>query len=197
MGEAIQSSPIHIHLFNEIYIFLHALLELYAQKVGDILGGLTYTQASIKDESSTDLGTFKPSVVGLGVAYVVADNLALDASVFDGHSESSITKSIVNVTVKVKSGYGFGIRPFMAFNDSWGGYAKLGRLYGTQETITKIGTRSSTTKTESFARTTYGLGVSYNVNARWGVSSEYMWSIKEDSESYKNTSVSLGVRYKF
>ena len=179
------------------FILYWSFTELYAQKVGDILGGLTYTQASIKDESSTDLGTFKPSVVGLGVAYVVADNLALDASVFDGHSESSITKSLVNVSVKLKSGYGFGIRPFIAFNDSWGGYARLGRLYGTQETITKIGTRSSTTKTESYARTTYGLGVSYNINTRWGVSSEYMWSIKEESKSYKNTSASLGVRYKF
>jgi opacity protein-like surface antigen len=174
-----------------------SITEIYAQKVGDVFGGITYTQASIKDESLTNFGTFKPSVVGLGLAYVIADNLALDAIIFDGQSEFSITKSIVNVTVKVKSGYGFGVRPFMAFNESWGGYAKLGRLYGTQETITKIGTRSSTTKTESFARTTYGLGVSYNVNARWGVSSEYMWSIKEDSESYKNTSVSLGVRYKF
>jgi opacity protein-like surface antigen len=179
------------------FMLILSFTEIYAQKSGDVFGGLTYTQASIKDESSTDFGTFKPSVVGLGLAYVVADNLAIDANVFDGRSESSNTKSLVNVTVKSKNGYGFGIRPFMVFNESWGGYAKLGRLYGAQETSTKIGTRSSTTKTESYARTTYGLGVSYNINARWGVSSEYMWSIKEESESYKNTSVSLGVRYKF
>lgn len=180
-----------------LFVLCWSFSEIYAQKVGDVFGGLSYTQASIKDESSTNFGTFKPSVVGLGLAYVVADNLAIDANVFDGRSESSITKSLVYVTVKLKNGYGFGIRPFMAFNESWGGYAKLGRLYGTQETSTKIGTRSSTTKTDYYARTTYRLGVSYNINARWGVSSEYMWSIKEDSESYKNTSISLGVRYKF
>jgi hypothetical protein len=56
-------------------IFLFFLLssifsEIYAQNVGDIYGALTYSQVS----SSSNFGTFKPTVAGLGVAYVMADN---------------------------------------------------------------------------------------------------------------------------
>ena len=106
-------------------------LEVNAQSVGDVFGGISYIQTSIKDESSKNLGTFKPTAVGFGLAYVVADNIALEANAFDGSSDSSLTPtSVVTYTVKIKNGYSIGVRPFIAFNDSWGGYAKLGRQFG-------------------------------------------------------------------
>jgi opacity protein-like surface antigen len=188
-------------------IFLFFLLssifsEIFAQNVGDIYGALTYSQVSIKDESSNHLGNFKPTVAGLGLAYVMVENLALDAGVFDGASDSSLTSRLGAVTVKIKNGYVIGIRPFMAFNESWGGYAKLGRQYGSQ-TITSPVRLSlnkppvQTPKDSNYARTVYGLGIAYNINPRWGVSSEYVWSKKEASETTKNASVGFGVRYKF
>jgi opacity protein-like surface antigen len=172
-------------------------LEVNAQNVGNVFGGISYIQTSIKDESSKNLGTFKPTVVGLGLAYVVTDNIALEANAFDGSSDASIAPtSVVTYTVKIKNGYSLGVRPFMAFNEPWGGYAKLGRQYGEQTPVVKYGARTLSDKSSTYANTFYGLGISYNINPKWGISSEYMWSKKGNSET-SNTTVGVGLRYKF
>jgi hypothetical protein len=172
-------------------------LEVSAQSVGDVFGGISYIQTSIKDESSRNLGTFKPTVVGLGLAYVVADNLALEANVFDGNSDSSLKPTaIATYTVRIKNGYTIGIRPFIPFNASFGGYAKLGRQFGTQTTVVKTSVSQKSTDS-TYAQTVYGLGISYNINPLWGISSEYVWTKKGDAETNKNASMSIGIRYKF
>jgi len=168
-------------------------LEVNAQSVGDVFGGISFIQSSIKDESSRNLGTFKPTVVGLGLAYLVTDNVALEANAFDGSGDSSLTPTS---TVKIKNGYSLSVRPFIAFNASWGGYAKLGRQFGTQTTVVKTSVSQKSTDS-SYAQTVYGLGISYNINPKWGVSSEYVWTKKGDSETNKNTSMGIGIRYKF
>lgn len=172
-------------------------LEVNAQTVGDVFGGISYIQTSIKDESSKNLGTFKPTVVGLGLAYVVADNIALEANAFDGSSDSSIAPtSTTSYTVKIKNGYSIGVRPFIAFNAAWGAYAKLGRQFGTQTTVVKTSV-SQREADASYAQTVYGLGISYNIHPKWGVSSEYVWTKKGESDTTKNASVAVGIRYKF
>ena len=181
-------------------ILLLAMTEIHAQNIGDVFGGISYLQTSIKDESSNNLGTFKPTVLGLGLAYVVLDNIALEANVFNGTSDSSLASRLGSVTVQVKNGYSLGVRPFMAFNESWGGYAKLGRQYGTQTlTQPKLVNRTVVTTPidSSYAHTVYGLGVAYNIDRQWGVSTEYMWSKKGQSENSKNASLGVGLRYKF
>ena len=181
-------------------ILLLAMTEIHAQNIGDVFGGISYLQTSIKDESSNNLGTFKPTVLGLGLAYVVLDNVALEANVFNGTSDASLASRLGSVTVQVKNGYSLGIRPFMAFNESWGGYAKLGRQYGTQTlTQPKLVNRTVVTTPidSSYAHTVYGLGIAYNIDRQWGVSTEYMWSKKGQSENSKNASLGVGLRYKF
>ena len=181
-------------------ILLLAMTEIHAQNIGDVFGGISYLQTSIKDESSNNLGTFKPTVLGLGLAYVVLDNVALEANVFNGTSDSSLASRLGSVTVQVKNGYSLGVRPFMAFNESWGGYAKLGRQYGTQTlTQPKLVNRTVVTTPidSTYAHTVYGLGVAYNIDRQWGVSTEYMWSKKGQSENSKNASLGVGLRYKF
>ena len=181
-------------------ILLLAMTEIHAQNIGDVFGGISYLQTSIKDESSNNLGTFKPTVLGLGLAYVVLDNVALEANVFNGTSDSSLASRLGSVTVQVKNGYSLGVRPFMAFNESWGGYAKLGRQYGTQTlTQPKLVNRTVVTTPidSSYAHTVYGLGIAYNIDRQWGVSTEYMWSKKGQSENSKNASLGVGLRYKF
>ena len=181
-------------------ILLLAMTEIHAQNIGDVFGGISYLQTSIKDESSNNLGTFKPTVLGLGLAYVVLDNVALEANVFNGTSDSSLDSRLGSVTVQVKNGYSLGVRPFMAFNESWGGYAKLGRQYGTQTlTQPKLVNRTVVTTPidSSYAHTVYGLGIAYNIDRQWGVSTEYMWSKKGQSENSKNASLGVGLRYKF
>jgi len=181
-----------------VWVLLWAVgLEVNAQNVGDVFGGISYIQTSIKDESSKNLGTFKPTVVGLGLAYVVTDNIALEANAFDGSSDASIaTTSVVTYTVKIKNGYSIGVRPFIAFNAEWGAYAKLGRQFGTQTTVFKKSVLQISTDS-TYSQTVYGLGISYNINPKWGVSSEYVWTKKGESDTTKNASMGIGIRYKF
>jgi opacity protein-like surface antigen len=184
-----------------ILIFLlWGVTEIHAQNIGDVFGGISYLQTYIKEPN---LGTFKPNVVGLGLAYVVMDNVALEGNAFNGTSDSSLTsRAGATVTVDVKTGYSLGVRPFMAFNESWGGYAKLGRQFGTQ-TVTqpkldkKTRTLVPTSTDASYAHTVYGLGISYNIDPKWGITSEYIWSKKGDAEMSKNTTLGMGLRYKF
>ena len=172
-------------------------LEVKAQNVGDVFGGISYIQTSIKDESSKNLGTFKPTVVGLGLAYVVTDNIALEANIFGGSSDASIAPtSVITYTVKLNNGYSIGVRPFIAFNAAWGAYAKLGRQFGTQTTVVKTSVSQKATDA-TYAQTVYGLGISYNINPKWGVSSEYVWTKKGESDTTKNASMGIGIRYKF
>jgi outer membrane autotransporter protein len=127
----------------------------------------------------------------------VTDNIVLEANAFDGSSDSSLTPtSVVTYTVKIKNGYSIGVRPFIAFNDSWGGYAKLGRQFGTQTTVVKTAVSQKTTDS-TYAHTVYGLGISYNINSKWGISSEYVWTKKGEADTNKNASIGIGVRYKF
>jgi outer membrane autotransporter protein len=171
--------------------------EVNAQNVGDVFGGISYIQTSIKDESSQNLGTFKPTVVGLGLAYVVMDNVALEVNAFDGSSDASVAKtSNTTYTVKIKNGYSIGVRPFIAFNAEWGAYAKLGRQYGTQTTVFKKSVLQISTDS-TYSQTVYGLGISYNINPKWGVSSEYVWTKKGESDTTQNASIGIGIRYKF
>jgi len=181
-----------------VWFFLWVLsLEVSAQTVGDVFGGISYLQTSIKDESSRNLGTFKPTVIGIGLAYVVAENIALEANVFDGNSDSSLTPTaIATYTVKLNNGYTIGVRPFIAFNPAWGAYVKLGRQFGTQTTVVKTSVSQKSTDS-TYAQTVYGLGISFNINPKWGVSSEYVWTKKGESDTTQNASMGIGIRYKF
>ncbi len=161
----------------------------WAEEVGDIYGGISYSQTIAKVPNR---GTYKPTTLGLGLSVVAIPNLALDGYVFTGVNDSSNTLSSTStMTVRVKDGYGFNLRPYLSLSSQWGVYAKLGRQYGSQET-TVLRTTSA-----SYARTIYGLGVSYNIDQRWGIGVDYTKAKQAPSETTSTALISLGVRYKF
>ena len=173
-------------------VVLHLCNPAWAEEVGDIYGGVSYSQTIAKDESARHLGTYKPTTLGLGLSVVAIPNLAVDGYVFTGVNDSSNTLSPTStMTVRVKNGYGFNLRPYFSLSNQWGVYAKLGRQYGSQET-----TLLRTTLT-SYAHTIYGLGVSYNINHRWGIGADYTKAKRIPSETTNTALISLGVRYKF
>ena len=53
------------------------------------------------------------------------------------------------------------------------------------------------TSSTSYARTVYGLGVSYNINERWGIATDYTQVKRVSSEKTNTALISVGVRYKF
>ena len=168
-----------------------------AEEVGDIYGGISYSQIIAKDESSRHLGTYKPTTLGIGLSVVAAHNLAVDGYVFAAQHDSSNTLSpISTMRVNVKEGYGFNLRPYLSLNSQWGIYAKLGRQYGSQEKTFSRGPIQTTTSA-SYAHTIYGVGVSYNINEQWGVGIDYTKAKRIPSETTNTALISFGLRYKF
>jgi opacity protein-like surface antigen len=176
---------------------LHFCSAAWAEEVGDIYGGISYSQTRAKDESSRNLGTYKPTTLGLGLSVVAIPNLAVDGYVFTGVNDSANAISpVATMTVSAKDGYGFNLRPYLSLNRQWGVYAKLGRQYGTQETTVRRPLGEVTSST-SYARTVYGVGVSYNINERWGIATDYTTVKRVSSENTKTALLSFGLRYKF
>ena len=168
-----------------------------AEEVGDIYGGMSYSQTIAKDESSRNLGTYKPTTFGIGLSVVALRNLALDGYVFaSARSSTHVIAPISTMTVSAQEGYGFNLRPYLSLNNSWGIYAKLGRQYGGQETWVRRGALQ-TTSSATYARTVYGTGVSYNLDDRWGISADYTKAKQISPETTKTALISLGLRYKF
>jgi hypothetical protein len=176
-----------------LFAFLLASMSFcgYAQKTGDLFGGINYSLATLKTES---LGTYKPSTLGLGLSYVAIDNVAIEGGVFGGlQSSSDASNAGTPMTLKVKDGYGFSVRPFIGFNESWGGYAKLGRQYGMQEVVLQNGASQQAT----YAHTIYGLGVSYKIHPQWGITTDYTRTKRIPSEKTTSSAIGIGLRYKF
>lgn len=168
-----------------------------AQEVGDVYLGFAYSEASAKDTSSKNLGTFKPTTAGLSLGVIALPNLALDGFVFTGLNDSTHSlPANSRLTVRIKEGYGFNLRPYLSLNNSWGVFAKLGKQFGSQETTLVRGAIQQSTSTR-YARTIYGLGVSYNLDTQWGIGADYTWSKHLASEQTSSSSINLGVRYKF
>lgn len=182
---------LHVLLFGATAIAM-------SEEVGDIYGGLSYSQTIARDTSVNNFGTYKPMTLGIGLSVIAARNLAVDGYVFTGVVDSSNDLAPARtMTVSVKDGYGFNLRPFLPLSKSWSVYGKLGRQYGAQETVVKNHVTTLRTTNTSFARTVYGLGVGYNIDERWGVGLDYMKAKRVASENTDTSLISFGIRYKF
>lgn len=173
----------------------------FAQNTGDMFGGLTYSQTTIKNKAPSNAPAFQPSTISLGVGVIVMPNLALEGYVFDGLTNATNTSrltptTIGTVTVQIQNGYGFNLRPFMKLGYGWGAYAKIGRQFGAQDIVVS-GPASQSTTHSTYAHTTYGLGVSYNISNRWSVAAEHLKSRNIASETSTASTTGLGLRYLF
>lgn len=170
----------------------------FADEVGHVYGGVSYSQSIAKDTSARNLGTYKPTTLGIGLSVVALENMALDGYVFTGfHNDTNTLPANRTMTVSAKDGYGFNFRPFVPFNHSWVLYGKLGRQYGSQETVIKSTSQTLSTINATYAHTIYGVGLGYSLNDKWGVSVDYTKAMRIPSENTTTALISLGVRYKF
>lgn len=169
-----------------------------AQSVGSVYGELAYTTVSIKDVSSTDLGTFKPTAGRFGVGTVVHDNLAIEGFLLQGLAKDSrsvtVSNVAANVDVKLKTSYGVALRPFVNLNNDIQLFGRIGSVRAEIEGTVSANGRSVSDSSKS-THTIYGVGVSYKLNNAMSAIVDYTkLSTKEDTES---SMVGFGIRYNF
>lgn len=174
-----------------------ACLAAFAEESGDLYGSLSYTQSNIRDTSGLNLGTYKPSTLSLGLSVIAIKHLALDGYVFQGYQDASqALDSNTAMTIQIKQGYGFNLHPYLPLSHRWGVYAKLGRQFGTSETMIRQNNATTITPTR-FAQTIYGLGVSHYFSATWQVDTDYTRTQRPADASTRTTAITASLVHKF
>ena len=175
---------------------LCACFAVAAEEVGDLYGSLSYSRATIQDTSGLNLGTYHPTTLSVGLSVIAIKHLALDGYVFQGYKDTSnALDANTAMTLQVKQGYGFNLHPYLPLSYQWGLYAKLGRQFGTSETVIRQNNASSTTSAQ-FATTVYGLGVSHYINSRWQLDTDYTKNKRQSDESTRTTGITVSLSYK-
>lgn len=166
-----------------------------AQNVGSMYGEVAYSSVKLKDVSSDNLGTFKPTAARLTFGTVVTNNVAVEGYLLQGlSSDSNTVANNVNVDIKLNSSYGVAIRPFVNINESLEAYARLGTLRVKGEATASRGAISAS-EDISTSHTLYGVGAAYKLNNSWKAIVDYT-KLSTKNET-KSSSVSIGLRYNF
>ena len=165
-----------------------------AQDLSGFYGEVSYGMVSVKDTSTDNLGTFKPSLGRFTVGKVVASNVAIEGFITQGLSSDSKFITDVNLDVAVKSGYGLAVRPFFKATDDIEVFARIGSVRTTTEAKASLGSVSETF-TQKSTNTLYGVGVAYKINEKVSATLDYTKLSKKNDADI--SIVALGLRYNF
>lgn len=168
-----------------------------AEQIGDLYGSVSYTQSTIQDTSGLNLGTYKPTTTSLGLTVIAMKHLALDGYIFRGHKDTSNNLDAATaMAIHIRQGYGFNLHPYLPLSHQWGLYAKLGRQFGSSETVIQQNSTSTLTPNR-FAHTVYGLGVSRYIDPQWGLDMDYTKNKRQVAETTRTTGLTVSLSYKF
>lgn len=169
-------------------------LPVFAQSSGKWYGEVAYGMVSAKDTSTDNLGTFKPSIARFTLGTVVLDNLAVDGFISQGLSTGSNSyASGAKIDIKLKTGYGIALRPFVKATEDLELFGRLGTAHNKNSwALSGNGTNSGT---DSATQTFYALGASYKIDKQWAAVIDYTkFANKNDTDV---SLVSLGLRFNF
>ena len=180
-----------------VVVSIFTCAAVMAEEVGDLYGSVSYTQSTIKDTSGLNLGTYKPTTSSLGLSVIAIKHLALDGYIFQGHKDASNNLDAnTAMTIHIKQGYGFNLHPYLPLSHQWGLYAKLGRQFGSSETVIRQNNTPTITPNR-FAHTVYGFGVSRYINSRWALDLDYSKTKRNADEATRTTGLNASLSYKF
>jgi hypothetical protein len=155
-----------------------------------LYGEVAYGALTVKDTSSYNFGTWKPSVARFTLGKVVADNIAVEGFVVQGLAKSSLTYSNVNIELAVQTSYGLGLRPFYKVNEDFEVFGRVGK-YVNKAKVTASGTTDSNT----YYHTLYSVGTAYKINNSLNAILDYT---KLNNKGDANSSLmAVGLRYNF
>lgn len=167
----------------------------FAQKNGDVYGEFSYARATMKDESTNNLGTFKPSAGRFTLGTVVSNNIALEGFVQQGLSASSHAVGNNNIELKLKTGYGLAVRPFINVTDSIELYGRIGSVRNGYSATVTASNGASASESDKTTNTMYGGGLAYKLNNKAALVFDYSKLNKKDDTAV--SIVSVGVRFGF
>ena len=165
-----------------------------AQTSGKYYSDVMYGAVTMKDTSSSSLGSFNTSLARLSFGSVVADNLAVEGFITQGLASDSKTIQGVKVELKTKTGYAVAIRPFIKANENIEIFGRLGYMNNEAELTASANGRSASL-TKKSTRYMYGVGATYKINS--GLSAVVDYTSLENKEEADVSLLSIGLRFNF
>ena len=166
-----------------------------AQNVGSFYGEAAYSTVTLKDMSSDNLGTFKPTAARLTVGNVLVNNLAVEGFILQGLSSDSANFGSANIDIALKTSYGVALRPFINLTDSVELYGRLGSVRTKGEGTASFNGQVIESSTTTSTRTLYGIGLAYKLTNNAKLVADYTKLSTKDET--KSSVVSVGVRFGF
>jgi len=169
-----------------------------AQKTGSLYGEASYSMVTSKDTSKDNIGTLKPTAGRFGLGTVVMDNVAVEGFIQQGLSDSTkALNTTTNVQLKMKSGYGFAVRPFLNLSNETELFGRIGSVRQEAEfSATSISNgKVLANGTSKVTNTLYGAGIAYKISDDMKAVVDYTkLNNKDDSDV---SMISIGLRYNF
>ena len=156
----------------------------------NMYGEVSYGLVSTKDNATTKLGTWKPTLSRFVLGNVVSDNLAVEGFVTQGMSKSTVTKSSVNYQLSLETSYGLALRPFYKVNNDFEVFGRVGSYVN--ESKLKY---STTTKSNTYYNALYAVGTGYKINDKMSVVVDY--TKLSNKGNLISSQTAIGLRYSF
>jgi len=151
-----------------------------------------YTLVAIEDTSSSNLGTWKPTMGRITFGKEISENWAVEGFITQGINSDTLTISGVDFKVKGNTSYGVAIRPFLKATNDLEIYGRVGWI---QNKFTLSADALSTSEDYTWNQYLWSLGVAYKISDNFSAIIDYTkFTKKEDANT---TSTAVGVRYNF
>jgi len=168
---------------------------VFAQTSGNLYGEVAYQTNTIKDTSTDNLGTFKPTSARFTIGKVVTENVAVEGFYTQGMSDKTNTyTSPDSVTIKLNNAYGVAIRPFINITNSVELFGRLGtsRVKSSWSATSNSGPDSGS---DTFTNNFYGIGAGYKMTKDVSLILDY--TKNKDHNSSTSSAISAGLRFNF
>jgi len=166
-----------------------------AQRTGNAYFEAAYAMVTGKDTSTENWGSFKPTLGRFILGAVVADNVAVEVLVTQGlYGDSKVIRGVGELDVKVKTGYGVAVRPFVNLSNEIELFGRVGAIRNELEETLSAGVRSGTSSSK-ITNNLYGVGVAYKFNKSMTAAIDY--TKLSNKEEVETSMVAIGLRFNF
>ena len=147
---------------------------------------------TVKDTSSSDMGTWRPTLARITAGKEVTENLAIEGFITQGINSDTVTYNSNDIKIKTDFSYGIAVRPFMKATDDLEIYGRVGWMQNKGNSSIAAASYSEDFKWNQYF---WSLGVAYKITANLSAIIDYskLQQIEDTDESY----TAIGVRYNF
>lgn len=153
-----------------------------------------YVLADSKDTSSNNAGSWKPTLARITVGKEISENWAVEGFITQGINSDTLTYDGLDYKIKLNSGYGIAVRPFIKATDEIELYGRIGWLKYKQ-TVTVDSASYSADST--FSVYMWSLGVAYKITDNISAIIDYSKLQQKEETSADVSLTAIGLRYRF